>query len=215
MTAAHETYTPPTFQSTGFHCAHCGVYATQVWNQPISHGVQHDSWLSRCDRCNQFAFWVNEELTHPRTRLGASPNPDMPDDVRAVYDEARDVASISRKSAAGLLRLALQMLIDELEPGPGKINTKIGTLVEKGLPPQVQQAMDALRVIGNESVHPGQIDLEGADNGIVDSLFALMNLIVEDRISKPNQIKQMYALLPEDKRKGIDDRDKSKPASGT
>lgn len=139
----------------------------------------------------------------------------MPDDVRAVYDEAREVSAISRKSAAGLLRLALQMLVDELEPGPGTINTKIGTLVEQGLPVEIQQAMDALRVIGNESVHPGQIDLEGADSEVVDTLFALLNVIVEDRISKPRQIRQMYALLPEDKRKGIEDRDKSTPPSGT
>ena len=149
-------------------------------------------------------------LVFPRTRLGVAPNPDMPDKVRTVYDEAREVSSISRKSAAGLLRLALQMLIDELEPGPGAINTKIGALVGKGLPEPIQQAMDALRVIGNESVHPGQIDLDGADDETVNAMFKMLNVIVEDRISTPKQVREMYDLIPQDKRDGIENRDRPK-----
>ncbi|MGF9755338.1 DUF4145 domain-containing protein [Microvirga sp. 0TCS3.31] len=210
MSAAHETYTPPTFNGSGFHCPHCGVYAAQTWKQADSHGQMLPWFINRCGRCVDFSLWVNEELAYPRTRHGASPNPDMPAHVRAVYDEARDVSSISRKSAAGLLRLALQMLVDDLEPGANNINRKIGALVEKGLPKQIQQAMDALRVIGNESVHPGQIDLDGADASVVEALFALLNVIVEDRISKPKQISEMYGLIPKEKREGIENRDKRK-----
>ena len=75
---------------------------------------------------------------------------------------------------------------------------RLGLWWTTGLPVEIQQAMDALRVIGNESVHPGQIDLDGADSEVVDTLFALLNAIVEDRISKPKQVRQMYALIPPD-----------------
>lgn len=130
----------------------------------------------------------------------------MPDNVRAVYDEARSIAGLSRKSAAALLRLALQMLVDELEPTRGDINAKIGILVGRGLGAEVQQAMDVLRIVGNNAVHPGQIDLDG-DDVLVPSLFALLNLIVERMIAQPKRIAGLYELLPDGARAAIDRRD--------
>jgi hypothetical protein len=42
----------------------------------------------------------------------------------------------------------------------GKDITKdIGSFVKKGLSPKIQKALDIVRVVGNESVPPGQIDL--------------------------------------------------------
>lgn len=88
------------------------------------------------------------------------------------------VLPYSPRAAAALLRLALQKLMKQ----PGKnINADIATLVEDGLRADVQQAADVLRVIGNEAVHPGQID---ADNPkTVAGLFELLNIIAEDRIT--------------------------------
>ena len=39
------------------------------------------------------------------------------------------------------------------------LNADVAKLVKKGLPVDVQQALDAVRVIGNEALHPGQMDL--------------------------------------------------------
>ena len=72
----------------------------------------------------------------------------MPDDVRVLYEEAQDVSGVSKKSAAALLRLALQVLVDELERGNENLDKKIGKLVARGLDPGVQQAMDVVRVVG-------------------------------------------------------------------
>jgi hypothetical protein len=47
----------------------------------------------------------------------------MPTAVRDVYNEARRVSPLSRKSGAGLLRLGLQLLIDDLEPSSADIKT--------------------------------------------------------------------------------------------
>ncbi|MEV0216126.1 DUF4145 domain-containing protein [Micromonospora sp. ALFpr18c] len=122
-----------------------------------------------------------------------------------MYQEAQSVAELSPRSAAGLLRLALQMLVDELVPGPGALDGKIGKLVAQGLDPRIQRAMDVLRVIGNNAVHPGQIDLEG-NASIVRSLFGLLNLVIEQMISRPKHIDSIFDILPEGALEGIERR---------
>lgn len=196
-----------------FHCPHsdCGVFATQEWSDIYAadtNGSIQEGELSgsRCGACGRITLWHNDEIILPMVRQGEAPHVDMPDDVREIYEEARAVAPISRKSAAGLLRLALQMLVDELEPGKGSIDDKIGALVRKGLDPQIQQAMDVLRVVGNESVHPGQIDLD-ADHEMLPALFNLANVIVEQVIARPKHIGGLFAKLPETKLAAIERRD--------
>ncbi len=159
--------------------------------------------------CQKFSIWHDETMVFPLERQGEKPHPDMPEDVLAIYNEAREVAPISRKSASGLLRLALQMLVDELEPGSAGIDKKIGTLVSKGLDPQVQQAMDVLRVVGNELVHPGEINLD-ADDEWLPALFNLLNVIVEQVVARPKNISGLFSKLPGAKLAAIDRRDNPK-----
>lgn len=67
-------------------------------------------------------------------------------------------------------------------------------------------ALDAIRVIGNESVHPGEIDLnESRETALM--LFKLLNLIVEKTISEQKMVQDLYESLPESKRQGIEKRD--------
>ena len=63
-----------------------------------------------------------------------------------------------------------------------------------------------MRVIGNESVHPGSIDLND-DRETALRLFELVNAITEQMISHPAKVKEMYAKLPEAKRQAIEVRD--------
>ncbi len=79
-------------------------------------------------------------------------------------------------------------------------------MVRKGLAPTVQKALDVVRVVGNDAVHPGQINLNDTPE-IAGSLFKLLNYIVEDRITRPKEIDELYSSLPEDKRRWIEDRD--------
>ena len=65
--------------------------------------------------------------------------------------------------------------------------------------------MDTLRVIGNESVHPGTIDLD-ADADLVPALFGLVNVIVEQVITRPKHVASLYAKLPDAKREAIERR---------
>jgi Domain of unknown function (DUF4145) len=89
------------------------------------------------------------------------------------------------------------------------INRDIGKLVSKGLPQEIQQALDYCRVVGNNAVHPGEINIDD-DPSVVSSLLSLINFIVEDRIARPKQIAEMYGKLPESSKQAIQKRDASK-----
>jgi hypothetical protein len=89
------------------------------------------------------------------------------------------------------------------------INADIGSLVAKGLPVQVQQALDFCRVVGNNAVHPGEIEINDTPD-IAYNLFEMMNFIIEDRIARPKQIQALYGKLPEGARNAIESRDKAK-----
>ena len=87
------------------------------------------------------------------------------------------------------------------------INKDIGELVKKGLPVKIQEALDSLRVYGNEAVHPGEIDLKD-DRETALKLFKLLNIIVHDMIIQPKEIEDLFNCLPQNKLEGIKNRDK-------
>lgn len=162
--------------------------------------------LSHCYNCQKISVWVHDKLVFPMSGEAPIPNADMPDDIRRDYLEASAISNLSPRGAAALLRLGIQKLCIFLKK-PGKnINDDIASLVRDGLDARVQKALDTVRVIGNDAVHPGQIDLRD-DRDTAESLFRLMNIIVEKMISEPKHIDEMYESLPEGKRRQIEKRD--------
>jgi len=125
------------------------------------------------------------------------------------YEEASTILDLSPRGAAALLRQAIQRLCVHLGEKGDNINADIAALVEKGLDVRVQQALDVVRVIGNNAVHPGQIDLRD-DRATAEKLFGLVNLIAENRISQPKHVAEMFGALPEGARKAIERRDAPK-----
>jgi hypothetical protein len=162
--------------------------------------------LSCCFNCGEFSVWVYDKLVFPESRHGPPPNPDMPANVRVDYEEASKILNLSPRGAAALLRLAIQKLCADLGETGENINDDIASLVKKGLPQRVQKALDSVRVIGNEAVHPGTIDLKD-DTTTAAGLFRLVNIIVEQMISNQRHIDEFFEKLPEEKRKAIDKRD--------
>ena len=134
------------------------------------------------------------------------PNPDMPEEILSDYTEARSIVSLSPRGAAALLRLSIQKLCKHLNEKGENINDDIGSLVEKGLPVRIQQALDIVRVTGNNAVHPGEMQLQ-EDRETVSSLFELVNMIVENQISQPKAVDNLYGKLPPNAVEAIKKRD--------
>lgn len=169
----------------------------------------YNLYVSRCYNCKDISLWIYDRLIYPQRGEAPHANPDMPGEVRRDYDEASVILNQSPRGAAALIRLAIQKLCKELGQ-PGKnINDDIGALVAGGLDPRVQQALDAVRVIGNNAVHPGQIDLRD-DRATAETLFKLLNLVVDKTISEPKHVAEVYASLPEGAVKAIEKRDGQK-----
>ena len=145
-------------------------------------------------------------MIFPDTSTAPPPNPDLPADIAADFNEARSIVSRSARGAAALFRLCVQKLCKHLgEPGK-QLNDDIAALVKKGLSPKIKKSLDIVRVIGNEAVHPGEINLSDQPDTAVQ-LAELVNIIADRMISQEKKIDKLYASLPQPKREAIDRRD--------
>jgi hypothetical protein len=130
----------------------------------------------------------------------------LPANIFADFQEARSIVQRSPRGAAALFRLCIQKLCVHLGETGKNINSDIAALVKKGLNPKIQKSLDIVRVIGNESVHPGTIDVQDEPQTAAQ-LATLINLIVDEMITRPQLVDELYAKLPEAKREEIKKRD--------
>lgn len=215
------TYKPPTFKGSSFNCPHCSAYAHMQWENLLfhSHGVHlTNAFVVICRHCGVRSYWLGSskdlagnyeqgQMVYPTVQSAPLPHAEMPPEIKSDYEEARNISSQSPRAAAALLRLCVQKLCKELgEPGKN-INEDIGSLVKKGLPIEIQQALDIVRVVGNNAVHPGAISHEDVAS-VCSTLFDLVNYIVEDRIARPKKLSAMFSSLPQPALDGISSRDK-------
>ena len=207
-------YYPPEFKQAKFHCVYCGVFSLQTWSvifEGLSGGIAELPELKqcRCFHCKKLSYWYQGRMVIPSETPVPTAHIDMPEECKTDYDEARAIVAVSPRSAAALLRLALQKMMPILGEKGKNINDDIGALVKKGLPVEIQQALDVCRVVGNNAVHPGEIEINDTPE-IAHILFEMMNLIIDDRISRPKKIREAYNKLPEGARKAIESRDAPK-----
>lgn len=188
--------------------------------------------IAQCQACDNFSIWLTNNL--PVTKVGTTNlkgldttyasvtlifpstssdssevpalNSDMPDNVKEIYKEAGDVLNVSPRASAALSRLAIENLVEYLGAEGKDLNNKIGNLVSKGMPIEIQQMLDSVRVIGNNAVHPGQINIKD-NKELALSLLHFVNLITDNQISQPKKIAEIYDSLPESYKKSIEKRD--------
>jgi hypothetical protein len=223
-------YVSPAFNLSAFNCPHCDAYSKMEWGKLSVNrfGSYRGTPVSTalCAHCNQSSYWVAEKtgvvsadvsedfsgrMIEPAITTAPMPHVEMPDAVKGDFEEARLIAGTSPRGAAALLRLCIQKLCVELGQKGKNINDDIAALVAAGLPLQVQQALDVVRVVGNNAVHPGEMSEDDLAE-VCHSLFELVNHIVEDRIARPKQYAAMYERLPSKAKDGIELRDR-KPAA--
>jgi hypothetical protein len=195
-------------------------YTSYFEEEVTTKWVETTSWLLSCDGCSKPLLelvaecctlltpeeWVKEELdrkvVYPSVRLAPQPVAGMPEEVARQFQEAAEVLPVSPPASAALLRLALERLCLHLGL-PGKdLQERIGALVRKGLKPELEQGLEVVRVIGTQAVSPGRLDLRD-DQQIGLALFTLLNLLVEELISVPANMKRLQDLLPEEMRTSI------------
>jgi len=165
--------------------------------------------VSTCIACSDISLWIDKEIVYPTRMNVDDPNDDLSNEIKDIYNEASQIFLKSPKGAAALLRLALQKLLVQLGKEGKNINKDIKELVAGGLSPTIQKALDVMRVVGNNAVHPGQIDLDD-NKKVALQLFKILNLIADEMITKPNQMAALYEeIVPEDTKGHISERDGS------
>lgn len=122
-------YVAPKFEEKAFTCPYCGTYAQQNWEInglnkwsdtfcTVSNGAGYSNpnynfdeldklSISTCQKCNKYHIWHNDKMIVPTNSPIPMPLEDMPEVVKELYIEARDVYPVSYKSACALLRLAV------------------------------------------------------------------------------------------------------------
>jgi hypothetical protein len=216
---------PPDYGKGEYHCPHCNVYSKQFWahivtltsfkwasvvdnNSKFDEILGEDWAVSKCQHCGKYIVWFKGNIVYPETMIVQLPNQDLEEDIKNDYLEAARICSDSPRSAAALLRLALQKLCRQLGESGENINQDVKKLVSKGLNPLVQKSLDALRITGNNAVHPGEINLQEEPEKVL-KLFDLLNFIANKMITEPKEIEGFYADLPETSRKAVERRDEN------
>ena len=212
-----DKYIQPSITANSYTCPHCNTISQMEsqchhFNSDLytyksgGLGIRNRLTIHRCQYCGRKIIWNDDTYIYPD--MPEEPNPDMPEEVKQLYNEAGLIYNKSPRAACALLRLAVDKLCNELGETDRDINNNIRALVKKGLPQSVQQALDVVRVVGNKAVHPGQIAFDVDDEATATMLMRLLNMIVDRMITEPNEIDSLYQGLPESVRESIDKRDK-------
>lgn len=211
-------YIEPSFQLEAFNCPHCRAYSHMVWKRLFCHRVDSipsPYWVAVCSHCSEGNAWrqidsdcKTAEMLYPDTGCAELPEEEMPENVKADYQEAAKIISRSPRGAAALLRLALQNLVVHLGEEGNNLDNDIRKLAAKGtLTDRVIKVADTVRLTGNASVHPGEMLSEDIDY-VASRMFGLINHIVRASISEPKKLDELYKKTPESKRIAAEEKDK-------
>lgn len=162
--------------------------------------------VAQCDHCTELSIWIVDTMIYPGA-VAIEPHRDLPENVRLTYIEASRIVDISPRASAALSRLAIQELCHFLGQTTGNLNDQIAGLVKSGLDPTVSQMLDAVKVIGNNAVHPGEIDIKD-DTATARFLLNCINRICQRLITEKNEAQALFEMLPEGAKAAIERRDK-------
>ncbi len=215
-------YIAPDLKKESFTCPNCSTLSQQNWDSVCvssNNGQFYSSfggdfkflYSCRCECCGYISFWYDSKLIWPLNTGIVAPVEEMPEDIKSLYNEARSIVELSPKGSCAILRLALQKLCNRLanQEEKKKIDGAIKKLVQNGLPSTLQMAMDTVRIVGDEAVHPGEIIIDD-NKDLAVAMFELINIIVEKMIIEPKQIENLYKKMPSNKLEGIANRDSVK-----
>lgn len=200
----------PTYRSEAFNCPNCGAFAHMKWLDLFYPGGQKSGFSAAfCAHCTGRSVWLNGDakMVVPDRGSALRPAVDMPEDVKADYEEAASIFSRSPRAAAALLRLALQKLCIHLGEKGDRIDVDVRELARKNVLPQLLiKVADTVRITGNNAVHPGEMSAEDVDL-VASKMFLMLNLIVTKGITEPKELATLYEMVPEGARVAAEEKD--------
>lgn len=189
-------------------------YVSEIYNGELKISAEKSTYagaisniyVSKCSECSELALWMGDRMIHPI--IGQiTPHPDMPTRVANTFNEAAKVLEHSPRASAALSRLALQQLCQDLGCESNYLDDQIAELVSRGLSPDIQQMLDGIRVIGNNAVHPLEIDIsEDQDTPLF--LLTCINRICQRLITEKQEAEKLYEMLPPGAKEKIEKRTK-------
>lgn len=219
-------YVAPEFLESAFTCPQCDVYSKMTWSNLLSNhspkgGLIYSYFAALCDHCDKHSIWLagyeqdthnlmSTDMLHPSSTGIPSPSEDMPNDVKKDYLEAASIYQKSPRGAVALLRLGLQKLCVHLGGDGEKINADLAKLAENELvSKKLIRSADIIRIVGNNAVHPGTISDDDFDD-VSLKLFTLINMIVQQGITEPKEVDDIFGSMPKGARQAAENRDKPK-----
>ena len=131
------------------------------------------------------------KLIHPRSKFGPEPIKYMPETIKKIFEETREVYGISPRSAFILSRIALELLCNHLGTKKDTLDQKIEELLEaKKIDKSMQNISNIIRRIGNKYAHD-DVPKEFTDTKTIQFMLDGINHIVDKTIKQPKEIKDM------------------------
>ncbi|EAJ1255144.1 DUF4145 domain-containing protein [Campylobacter lari] len=190
-------YHPPVYESLAFNCPHCNAYTSMEWQYHcVNYIVGTQIATSKCFHCDNFSVWLvdDEKMIYPKKTNIPLPNENLSKQIKQIYNEAASILDDSPKAACALMRLALQELMKELGKTKENLAESISSLKNQGFEDYIIQACETVRIVGNNAVHPGTINID--DNPeIAHCLFEMINLIADKLITHKVNAEKFYKKI--------------------
>jgi hypothetical protein len=162
---------------------------------------------AHCASCERWSMWYRHQMVFPTRRVGSPAHADMPAEVLELYEEAAEVAAVSRRAGAAFARVMVERLIKILDPGASptaKLHQRIARLKSRVSTP-LGQMLDVVRVTGNGAVHvddqPDDLVIMALDDqegpALLELLLETANDLVDELITRPKIVGDLWDKLPE------------------
>ena len=151
---AWENQTP--IPDKSFKCGYCGEQVASHAGYQTGARSNGPAFIYICHMCNQPTYWLQtEQKQTPGARTGAEVK-NLPVNIAALYNEARDCIAASANTAAVLVcrKLLMNVAVDLSAP-PNKTFVEYVKYLSDNhyIPPNAQGWVDHIRNKGNEANH--------------------------------------------------------------
>lgn len=162
-------------------------------------------WVGLCTNwdCRKETLWVGGEMVVPRRKTGPVAHEDMPEEVRKLYEEAREIAEASPGAAAAVLRKAAEKLCNDLVGEEIYFHDAVKKLYEdRRIHTRTKETLDKVRKVGNKGAHPSEAIDFNERRDVPPWLMMMINMIVEETITVPQHQEEVWNSLPEEVKAG-------------